>query len=133
MIQAVQPGKGYSNGMEVRPGPATRVVHVAGQIGAVETPEGRHKVVDGGFAAQFGKALENILAVLSDCGMGPQNVAEMTVYVTDMAAYRNARAQLSEVWRTHMHRYYPAMTLVAVRELFEPGAMVEIRAVAYDG
>jgi enamine deaminase RidA (YjgF/YER057c/UK114 family) len=55
----------------------------------------------------------------------------MTIYVTDIAAYRNARKQLGPIWRERFGTHYPAMALVAVTALVEPEAVVEIQAVAY--
>ncbi len=119
------PALGYSHGMQ-----AGRLLFVAGQIGGVPTGDGRHKVVSGGLAAQFEKALRNVLIVVKEAGGSPEQVVEMTVYVTDMEAYREARKKLGGAWKKVMGRHYPAMTLVAVAGLFEAGAMVEVRAVA---
>ena len=52
----------------------------------------------------------------------------MTLFVTDLASYRASREALSSIWRRHMGRYYPAMTLVEVRGLVDSGAVVEIQA-----
>ena len=38
----------------------------------------------------------------------------MTVYVTDMEAYRASRGLLNAVWRERMGRHYPAMALLGV-------------------
>ena len=54
----------------------------------------------------------------------------MTVYVTDMDAYRESRASLTGVWREMMGRHYPAMALVEVSRLVDPDATVEIEATA---
>lgn len=123
--EALGPALGYSHGIR-----AGELLFIAGQIGGEPTGDGRHKVVPGGLAAQFEKALGNMLTVVEEAGGGPQNVVEMTVYVTDMDAYRKARKELGGAWKKLMGRHYPAMTLVAVSGLFEEGAMVEVRAVA---
>ena len=54
----------------------------------------------------------------------------MTIYVTDMAAYRAERPRLGDVWRATMGRHYPAIALVEVRSLVDPAALVEIEATA---
>ena len=54
----------------------------------------------------------------------------MTVYVTDLGAYRDARGALGEAWRARFGTHYPAMALIEVRGLVDPGAMVEIEATA---
>jgi enamine deaminase RidA (YjgF/YER057c/UK114 family) len=50
--------------------------------------------------------------------------------VTDAPAYAAARREIGERYRARMGRHYPAMTLVEVRALLEPAALVEIEAVA---
>jgi len=60
-------------------------------------------------------------------------IASMTIYVTDIAAYRAAGKQLGEVWRARLGKHFPATALVAVSALVEPRAVVEIQAVAYLG
>lgn len=118
------PPKGYSNGRSGR----GRMLHVGGQIGW--NPQG---VFAEGFVAQFAQTLDNVLAVVRAAGGTVEDLAEMTVFVTDMASYRGARKELGAVWRERLGTYYPAMALVAVTELFEPKALVEIQAVAYLG
>jgi enamine deaminase RidA (YjgF/YER057c/UK114 family) len=54
----------------------------------------------------------------------------MTVYVTDLAEYRAARAALGGVWRERFGRHYPAMALLEVKGLVDRGAKVEIEATA---
>ena len=54
----------------------------------------------------------------------------MTVYVTDLPAYRASLDRLGPVWRSHMGRCYPAMALVGVAGLVELRAQVEIEATA---
>ncbi len=114
--------RGYANG---RVGTGA-VVHVAGQIGWDTT--GRF---ESGLAAQFGKALDNVIAVVRAAGGTPEDIATMTVFVTDIDAYRTGQALLAPVWRERMGKHYPAMALVAVSALVEPAALVEIQAVAY--
>lgn len=118
-------GRGYSNGMTVPGG--SRLVFVAGQIA---WDEGQHLVGAGDLPTQFGKALANVMTVVRTAGGRPEDVASMTVYVTDLDAYRGAAKTLGEIWQTHMGKHYPAMALVGVAGLVAPGAMVEIQAVA---
>ena len=114
--------RGYSNG---RIGQGA-VLHVAGQIGWDENK----RFVDG-LGAQFGKALDNVLAVVCAAGGNAADIASMTVFVTDIDEYRKSQAILAPVWRERMGKHYPAMALVAVSALVEPQAVVEIQAVAY--
>jgi enamine deaminase RidA (YjgF/YER057c/UK114 family) len=114
--------RGYSNG---RLGQGA-CVHVAGQIG---WDENMHFAE--GLAAQFGKALDNVLAVVRAAGGGSEDIASMTVFVTDIDEYRRSQAVLAPIWRGKMGKHYPAMALVAVTALVEPQAVVEIQAIAY--
>lgn len=114
--------RGYSNGVIG----AGRVLFVAGQIGW--DAEGQFASAE--LAVQFGQALANVLAVVAAAGGGPEHIASMTVFVTDMAAYRASLPAIGAAWRTHMSRVFPAMALVAVSALVEPQAVVEIQAQA---
>ena len=116
--------RGWSHGILAPAG--GRVLFVAGQTAA--DADGR--VADRGFIAQFDTALARALAVLSEAGGRPEHVGRMTIYVTDMEAYRASRSRLGEVWKRHMGRWYPAMALVAVSALVDPDAAVEIEMTA---
>jgi len=114
--------KGYADGRIGR----GRALHVAGQVG---WKEGRFEAKD--LVGQFVQALDNVLAVLKAAHGHVEDVAEMTIYVTDIAAYRAARKELGAPWRARFGTHFPAMALVAVTALVEPEALVEIQAVAY--
>jgi enamine deaminase RidA (YjgF/YER057c/UK114 family) len=117
--------KGYANGRVGRGNP----LHIGGQIGWDEQGHFDQR----GLVPQFAKALDNVLAVVAAAGGVPSDIAAMTVYVTDIAAYRTSRKQLGPIWRERMGQHYPAMALVGVSALVEPDAIVEIEAVAYIG
>ena len=115
--------KGYANGRIGR-GP---VLHVAGQIGWL--PDGKFEAKD--LVGQFAQTLTNVVSVVHAGGGNVTDIAEMTVYVTDITAYRGALKQLGPIWKERMGAHFPAMALVAVSALVEPEALVEIQAVAY--
>jgi enamine deaminase RidA (YjgF/YER057c/UK114 family) len=114
--------RGYANGI-LAEGP---VLYVAGQIG---WDESGHFASDD-LIAQFDQALANVVAVLRAGGAEPTDVVRMTIYVTDLPAYREGASRLGGVWRAHFGRHYPAMALVGVAGLVEPRAKVEIEATA---
>lgn len=116
--------KGWNNGLLAPPG--ARVLFVAGQ--SARDREGR--IVDGGFAAQFERALENVLAVVEAAGGRPEQIGRMTIFVSDLEAYLSSRKELGTVWRRHMGRHYPALGLFEVSRLVDEGALVEIEATA---
>jgi enamine deaminase RidA (YjgF/YER057c/UK114 family) len=113
--------KGYANGMAG----TGRFVLIAGQIGW----DTNGKFAEG-FAAQTAQALRNILAVLAEAGGGPEHIARLTWYVSDMPAYRASAAALGPVWRDVMGRHFPTMSVVGVSTLVEPQALLEIEATA---
>jgi enamine deaminase RidA (YjgF/YER057c/UK114 family) len=118
--------RGWNNGVVAPAG--GRLLFIAGQAG--------WRDADGpapGFVEQFARALDRTLAVLRDAGGGPEDVTRMTVFVTDVAAYRDARTALGEVWRPRFGSWYPAMALLEVRALVERTAVVEIETTAVIG
>jgi len=116
--------KGWSHGVLVpRDG---RLLFVAGMAGWSEGQAGEPP----GFAAQFARALDQLLAVVREAGGEAGDVARMTVYVTDLAEYRSARRALGAIWRERFGQYYPAMALLEVKALVDRGARVEIEATA---
>jgi enamine deaminase RidA (YjgF/YER057c/UK114 family) len=88
-------------------------------------------VVATGIVAQFAKALDNVLSVVKAAHGAPTDVAAMTVFVTDLPAYRAARKELGPIWRERFGTHYPAMALLGIKDLVEPNAMIEIEAIAY--
>ena len=128
VLRAVQPEGwppplGYANGM-CSLGRGERVLFVAGQVGW--RSDGVFQTDDLG--EQFAQALDNVLAVVRTAGGEPSSIARMTVYVTDLDAYRSGTRAIGEAWRARMGRHFPAMALVGVAGLVEKRAKVEIEA-----
>ncbi|HZV01009.1 MAG TPA: RidA family protein [Planctomycetota bacterium] len=113
--------KGYANGIVAQ----GRILFIAGQVGWDE----KH-IFAKGFAAQFERALANVVAVLTAAGGKPEALARMTIYVTDKQQYRAATRDIGRVWREKLGRWYPAMTLVEVKALLEDEALLELEATA---
>ncbi len=113
---------GYSDGVDAR----GRVIFVAGQIGI----RADGKLAGGDIASQTQQALRNIVAILAAGDADVAHVTRMTWFVTDIEAYRRERSQIGNAYRAVMGMTYPAMTLVAVSALVDPGALVEIEATA---
>jgi enamine deaminase RidA (YjgF/YER057c/UK114 family) len=82
------------------------------------------------FVSQARRALENIVAVLAEAGARPEHLVRLTWYVTDREEYLRSLEPLGEVYREVIGRHYPAMSVVEVKGLVEPGAKVEIEATA---
>jgi enamine deaminase RidA (YjgF/YER057c/UK114 family) len=115
--------RGWTNGIVAPAG--SRLLFVAGQ-----TATAADRPADGDCATQFDAALAKALKVVEAAGGRPEHVTRMTVYVTDLDAYRDARRAIGEMWRSRMGTHYPAMTLVEVSRLLDEDALVEIEATA---
>jgi enamine deaminase RidA (YjgF/YER057c/UK114 family) len=88
------------------------------------------RIVGEDVVAQFEQALGNVLTALTAAGGRPDQLAAMTVYVTDMDDYRaNARA-IGHVWRRLIGRDYPAMAAIGISRLWDREAMIELQATA---
>ena len=116
--------RGYSNGILAPAG--GRLLFVAGQIAW----DGEQRLVAADFPGQFAQALANAVTVVRAAGGGPEHVARLTLYVTDRRQYLADLPAVGEAYRRVMGRHYPAMALLEVQALLEPGALVEIEATA---
>ena len=116
--------KGWNNGL-LAPKEG-RLLFIAGQSGWEDGARGEPPY----FAAQFGRALDKVLAVLDEAGGEPKDLARLTIYVTDLEAYRASTKALGEEWRSRLGKHYPAIALVEVSGLVDRGAVVEIEATA---
>jgi enamine deaminase RidA (YjgF/YER057c/UK114 family) len=114
--------RGYANGV-IGEG---RTLHISGQIAWDKDA----RIVSPDFATQFLQALDNLVAVVREAGGGTENIVKLLAFVTDLEQYRAAQASIGDGWRSRMGKYYPAMSLVKVAGLLEPGALVEIEGVA---
>jgi enamine deaminase RidA (YjgF/YER057c/UK114 family) len=114
--------RGYANGIVA----TGRTLHISGQIAWDKDA----RIVSTDFATQFLQSLDNVIAIVREAGGGSDHLVKLLVFVTDLDAYRAATPAIGEGWRGRMGRYYPAMSLVKVAGLLEPGAMVEIEGVA---
>jgi enamine deaminase RidA (YjgF/YER057c/UK114 family) len=129
-IESIQPDgwkapRGYANGIAVTG--STKLVFVAGQIAW----DADQKLVGpNDMAAQFAQVLRNIVAVVRASGGEPQHIVRMTCYVTDKSQYLAATRSIGTAWRDILGKHYPAMALVEVAGLLEPGALIEIEATA---
>lgn len=119
--------KGWNNGLLAPAG--GRVLFIAGQAGWENGATGDPP----GFADQFARALDKVLEIMRAAGAEPGDLARLTVYVTDLAAYRASTKMLGEVWRARFGKHYPAMALLEVKGLVDRGALVEMEGTAVLG
>ncbi|MFD3534389.1 RidA family protein [Streptomyces sp. NPDC058664] len=115
----LSPPSGFSHAVTAT---GTRLVFLAGQT-SLDT-EG--VVVGDTLTEQFTTALANLLTALRHAGGTPADLARVTVYTTDVAAYRAHAHELGRVWHRLAGRDYPAMAVIGVVRLWDEQALVEL-------
>ncbi len=98
------------------------LIFISGQAGYAD--DGR--IVDGGFRAQGEQAFSNLERALVAGGSNLNNVAKVTIFLTDMSNF----GDVVELRRKYFSQPYPADSIVEVSSLYTPEAMIEIEAVA---
>ena len=113
------PGGRYSHVGEI--GPNARLFHLAGQTGVAADG-----TIGAGTEEQCRIVYDNIKAVLAGCGLGVENIAKLTVFLTDPRDI--------EIWRPiqkdALGEVVPASTLLIVSHLARPEFKVEVEVVA---
>ena len=115
---------GYSHVAKITSG---KMVHVAGQ--APFDANGQ-VVGKGDFVAQFTQVMRNLKTAVEAAGGRPNQYAVLTIYITDLQAYWKNKKALGSVYRQVFGKYFPAITLVEVKSLYNPDCMVEISGLA---
>lgn len=110
----------FSHGIAVD-GPG-RWLHVSGQIGI-----GVDGKLADDIAGQATQAWENLLAVLSEAGMGVEHLVKLTTYLVDSAHL----AVVNPIRGGYLGEARPASTLIVAKELAKAEWLFEIEAVAF--
>ncbi len=97
-------------------------VFVSGQAGYDDNGE----IVEGGFAAQGEQAFQNLNRALTAAGTSLDKVVKVTIFVTDMGEFSN----VVDLRRKHFSVPYPADSIVEIKALYTPEAMIEVEAIA---
>lgn len=84
------------------------------------------KIVDGGFRAQGEQAFANLRRALEAGGSDLENVVKVTIFLTDMGDFKD----VVELRRSFFSSPYPADSIVEIKALYTPEAVVEIEAIA---
>ena len=116
--------RGYSNGVLTDAG--GRLLFIAGQIAWNEDQQ----IVSDDLVEQFDRALANVITVVTAAGGTPNQIARLTLYVTDKDEYKQHMKQIGQRYRARMGKHFPAMVLVEVAGLLEDRAQIEIEATA---
>jgi 2-iminobutanoate/2-iminopropanoate deaminase len=98
------------------------LLFASGQI-AIDPATGQ--LIEGDVAAQTERVIKNLLAVLKEAKMGPENVVKTTVYLASMADL----AKMNEVYERFLGKEPPARSTVQAAGL-PKGAKVEIDMIA---
>ena len=115
---------GYSHAVKVGD-----VVYLGGQTAL----DAEMQIVPGGIVEQFRQAFSNVLATLAEVGGRPQDLVEVTIYLTDVEDYMAHGPEIGEIWRALAGREYPAMAGIGVTRLWQREALIEIKGVAVIG
>ncbi|MGH7825096.1 MAG: RidA family protein [Candidatus Binatia bacterium] len=115
---------GYAHVAKITGG---KIVHVAGQ--APFDLKGQ-VVGKGDFVAQFTQVMRNLKTAIEAAGGRPQNYVVLTMYVTDLQAYLNNKKPLGAAYREVFDKFFPAITLVEVKGLYNPNCLIEISGIA---
>jgi 2-iminobutanoate/2-iminopropanoate deaminase len=115
--QAPKPIGPYSQGVI-----AGGFLFVSGQI-ALDPATG--KLVEGEIAEQTEQVMKNLMAVLKEAKIGPENVVKATVFLQDLADFQ----KMNEVYARFLGKEPPARSTVQVAGL-PRGVKVEIDVIA---
>ena len=100
-------------------------VFVSGQAGYDDDG----KIVEGGFSAQGEQAFQNLNRALTAAGSSLEKVVKVTIFVTDMGQFKH----VVDLRRKYFSAPYPADSIVEIKALYTPEAMIEIEATALAG
>ena len=101
---------------------AGNFLFIAGQV---SLDPATNEFIEGDIAAKTRHAMDNIMAILDNAGLGSENVVKATVYLADMDDF----AAMNEVYGTYFKETPPARAAVEVARL-PKDAKVEIDIIA---
>jgi 2-iminobutanoate/2-iminopropanoate deaminase len=115
--QAPQPIGPYSQGVI-----AGGLLFVSGQI---PIDPATNKLVDGDIETQTEQVLKNLLAILKEAKIGPENVVKTTVFLKDLADF----PKMNEVYARYLGKEPPARSTIQAAAL-PKGVSIEIDLIA---
>jgi enamine deaminase RidA (YjgF/YER057c/UK114 family) len=120
--EGLPPPVGFSYGALAADG---RTLHIAGLTGHASDGS-----IDDDLVEQFATACGSVARVIEAAGGQPSDIVSMTIFTTDIEAYRAQLGPIGERYRRVFGRHYPPMALFGIEELFDPRARVELVCVA---
>lgn len=105
---------------------AGSILFISGQIGCNKNG----KIVSSKFDVQFEKTIQNIITILNHANAKPTNIVKLNMFIKSKNEYLKSRKRLRIIYKKYIGDYYPCVTLVVVKDLFEKNAKIEIEATA---
>lgn len=87
-------------------------------------------IVAGGIVEQFTQAFSNVLTTLREAGGQPEDLVNVTIYLTDVDDYMANGREIGRIWREMAGSEYPAMAGIGVTRLWQKEALIEIQGIA---
>lgn len=123
------PKKHVSTSQAPKPiGPYSQAVIAGGFLfasGQIAIDPETHEVLDGDIEQQTERVLKNLMAILTEAKMGPENVVKTTVYLHDLEDF----PRMNEVYGRFLGKEPPARSTIQAAGL-PRGVKIEIDLVA---
>ncbi|MCD4851295.1 RidA family protein [Arthrobacter sp. AK01] len=87
-------------------------------------------IVPGGIVEQFTQAFSNVITTLREAGGQPEDLVNVTIYLTDVDDYMANGREIGRIWRDMAGSQYPAMAGIGVTRLWQKEALIEIQGIA---
>jgi 2-iminobutanoate/2-iminopropanoate deaminase len=123
------PKKHVSTNLAPKPiGPYSQGVIAGGLLfvsGQIPLDPSTNKLVEGDIEVQTEQVLKNLLAILKEAKIGPENVVKATVFLKDLADF----PKMNEVYARYLGKEPPARSTIQAAAL-PRGVSVEIDVIA---
>ncbi len=115
---------GYAHVAKITSG---KLAYIAGQA---PFDENGKVVGKGDFVAQFRQVMKNLKRAVEGAGGKPTQIAVMTMYVTNVKAFLDAKKPTGNAYVEVFGKHFPAITLVEITSLWNLDCMIEISGIA---
>lgn len=109
-------------------GPYSQAVEINGMVfvsGQLPIDPSTGLIISGNIKEQTAQVFRNIRNILSEAGLGMENIVKTTVFLTDMADF----ADVNEIYAEQFSGIFPARSAFAVKSLPKE-APIEIEVIA---
>lgn len=109
-------------------GPYSQAVEINGMVfvsGQLPIDPSTGLIISGNIKEQTAQVFRNIRNILSEAGLGMENIVKTTVFLTDMADF----ADVNEIYAEQFSGVFPARSAFAVKSLPKE-APIEIEVIA---